>query len=95
VIGQSNVADVCREICESIVELERAFEAGELSSRLTSACFEQVLGPLLYETYRKLPALRVRSLGRALAKAQRLPLKKGTSARPVGNSQVNLHYSSV
>src|SRR5262245_60571033 len=54
VIGQSDVADVCREICESIVGLERAFEAGELSSRLTSGCFEQVLGPLLYETYRKL-----------------------------------------
>ena len=54
VIGQSDVTDVCREICESIVGLERAFEAGELSSRLTSGCFEQVLGPLLYETYGKL-----------------------------------------
>jgi hypothetical protein len=54
VIGQSDVADVCRKICESIVELERAFEAGELSSRLTSGGLEQVLGPLLYETYGKL-----------------------------------------
>ena len=54
VIGQSDVPDVCREICESIVGLERAFEAGELSSRLTSGCFEQALGPLLYETYGKL-----------------------------------------
>jgi hypothetical protein len=53
-IGQSDVADVCREICESIVGLESAFEAGGLSSRLTSGCFEQVLGPLLYETYGKL-----------------------------------------
>ena len=32
-IGQSDVADFCREICESIIGLERAFEAGELSSR--------------------------------------------------------------
>jgi hypothetical protein len=54
VIGQSDVADVCREICEYIEGLERAFEAGELSSRLTSGGFEQVLGPLLYETYGKL-----------------------------------------
>ena len=54
VIGQSDVADVCRDISESIVELERAFEAGELSSRLTSGCFEQVLGPLLYERYGRL-----------------------------------------
>jgi hypothetical protein len=30
VIGQSGVTDVCREIGESIVELERAFEAGIL-----------------------------------------------------------------
>ena len=37
VIGQSDVTNVCREICESIVELERAFEAGELPSRLTRA----------------------------------------------------------
>jgi hypothetical protein len=35
-IGQSDVADVCQEICEAIVELERAFEAGKLSSRLKS-----------------------------------------------------------
>ena len=54
VVGQSDVADVCREICESIVGLERAFEARELSIRLTSGCFEQVLGPKLYETYGKL-----------------------------------------
>jgi hypothetical protein len=54
IIGQSDVTDVCREICQSIVELERAFEAGELSSRLTSGCFEQVLGPLIYGTYGKL-----------------------------------------
>lgn len=54
VIGQSGVAGACREICESVVGLERAFEAGELSSRLTSGCFEQVIGPLLFETYRKL-----------------------------------------
>jgi hypothetical protein len=54
IIGQSDVADFCREIGESIVVLEGAFEAGELSSRLTSGCFEQVLGPLLYETYGKL-----------------------------------------
>ena len=54
VIGQSDVAEVCREICESIVGLERAFEAGELSKPLTSGCFGQVLGPLLYATYKKL-----------------------------------------
>lgn len=54
VIGQSDVDDICRKICESIVELERAFEAGELSSKLTSGCFEQVLGPPLYEIYGKL-----------------------------------------
>ena len=47
VIGQPDVANICREICESIVGLERAFEAGELSSRLTWGCFEQVLGPQL------------------------------------------------
>ena len=39
---------------ESIFGLERAFESGELSSRLTSGRFERVLGPLLYETYEKL-----------------------------------------
>jgi hypothetical protein len=54
VIGQSDVADLCQKICDSIVVLERAFEAGKLPSRLTSGCFEQVLGPLLYETYGKL-----------------------------------------
>src|SRR5262245_6276411 len=54
VIGQQDVADVCREICESIVGLERAFQAGELSSTLTLGCFERVLGPQLYETYGKL-----------------------------------------
>jgi hypothetical protein len=54
IIGQSDVSNVCQQICESIVGLERAFEAGELSSRLTSGCFEQVLGPQLYETYGKL-----------------------------------------
>jgi hypothetical protein len=54
VIGQPDVANVCREICESIVGLERAFEAGELSSRLTSGCVEQVVGPQLYEIYGKL-----------------------------------------
>jgi hypothetical protein len=54
VIGQSDVADVCREICEAIVGLERAFEAGELSIKLTSGCFEQALGSALYGTYRKL-----------------------------------------
>jgi hypothetical protein len=54
VIGQSDVTEVCRDLCESIVELERAFEAEELSSRLTSGCFEQVLGPQLYETYGRL-----------------------------------------
>ncbi len=53
-IGQSDVADVCREICEAIVGLEHAFEAGKLSNRLTSGCFEKVLGPKLYETYGKL-----------------------------------------
>jgi hypothetical protein len=77
-IGQSDVADVCREICESVVGLERAFEAGELSSRLTSGCFEQVLGPLLYETYGKLADnapgplhhLRVDAVGALLAQLQ-------------------------
>jgi hypothetical protein len=54
VVGQSDVADVCSEICESIVVLERAFEVGDLSSRVTSGCFEQVLGPRLCQTYRKL-----------------------------------------
>jgi hypothetical protein len=54
VIGQSDVADVCREICETIFGLERAFETGELSNRLTSGCFEQVLGPSLYKAYEKL-----------------------------------------
>lgn len=49
VIGQSDVTNVCREICEFIVELERAFEAGELPSRLTTGGFEKVLGPRLYE----------------------------------------------
>jgi hypothetical protein len=50
-IGQSDVADFCREICGSIVELERAFEAGKLSSKLRSGSFERVLGPQLYEAY--------------------------------------------
>jgi hypothetical protein len=54
VIGQRDVANICQEICESIVGLERAFQAGELASRLTSGSFEQTLGPLLYETYGRL-----------------------------------------
>jgi hypothetical protein len=54
VISQSDVANVCREICEAIVGLECAFEAGQLSSRMTSDGFEQVLGAKLYETYGKL-----------------------------------------
>jgi hypothetical protein len=53
-IGQSDVAVACHKICESILELERAFEAEELSSRLTSGFFEQVIGPQLRETYGKL-----------------------------------------
>lgn len=53
-IGQSEVADACREICESVLELERAFEAGELSSRMTSGRYEQLLGPPLCEAYEKL-----------------------------------------
>jgi len=53
-MAQSDVPDVCRQICESVIGLERAFEVGELSSRLTSDRFEQVLGPQLYETYGKL-----------------------------------------
>ena len=39
---------------QAIVELEHAFEARELPSKLTSGCFEQVLGPQLYATYSKL-----------------------------------------
>jgi hypothetical protein len=31
VIGQADVAGVCREICAAVVELESAFEIGELS----------------------------------------------------------------
>lgn len=54
IIGQSDVAGVCRNICESIVDLERAFEAGELANRLTSSHFEHVLGPPLYKVYAKL-----------------------------------------
>jgi hypothetical protein len=54
VIGQSGVANFCQDICKSIIELERAFEAGELSSRLKSDSFKELPGPLLYETYRKL-----------------------------------------
>jgi hypothetical protein len=54
VIGQSDVADVCREICDTIIGLERAFEAGDLSGRLTSGACEQLLGPLLYKTYGRL-----------------------------------------
>jgi hypothetical protein len=53
-VGQSDIVGVCGEICESIIRLESAFEAGELSSRLTSGCFEKVLGPQLYQTYWKL-----------------------------------------
>jgi hypothetical protein len=53
VIDHSEVADICRKICESILELELAFEAGNLSSRLTPA-FERILGPQLYESYKNL-----------------------------------------
>jgi hypothetical protein len=67
VIGQSDVTDVCRKICESIVGLERAFEAGELSSRLTSGCLEHVLGPLLYETYGKLASVCTISPSQAIS----------------------------
>src|SRR5262245_43723051 len=51
VIGQSDVADFCLEICESIVALERAFDVGQLSRALTSGCFEKILGPPLYKAY--------------------------------------------
>jgi hypothetical protein len=54
VISQSDVADICGQVCESIIGLERAFEAGELSSKLTSGCFDHVAGPLLYNTYGRL-----------------------------------------
>jgi hypothetical protein len=54
VIGQSDVADFCREICDSILVLERAFETGGLSNKLASDRFEQILGPRLYGTYGKL-----------------------------------------
>jgi hypothetical protein len=54
VIGQSDVVGFCREICESIIELENALEAGDLSSRLNAGHFETVLGPSLYETYERL-----------------------------------------
>ena len=47
-------ADVCSEICESILDLERAFETGKLRNRLTSGCFEKVLGLRIFEIYRKL-----------------------------------------
>ena len=53
-IGQSDVVRVCHEICESILELERVFETGELSSRLRSGCFEKVLGSHIFEAYLKL-----------------------------------------
>jgi hypothetical protein len=33
-IGQLDAAELCSNICESILGLERAYEAGELSSRL-------------------------------------------------------------
>lgn len=54
IIRQSDVADVCRNICGSIIDLESAFEAGEVSSRLTTSCIKQVLGPQLYAVYEKL-----------------------------------------
>ena len=53
-IGQSDVADVCRAIRESVLGLERAFEAAELSTTLRSSPFEDVLGPLLHHAYEKL-----------------------------------------
>lgn len=54
VIGHSDVADFCRQICTTIVELEQAFEARDLPKRLTSGRFEQCLGPRLFESYEKL-----------------------------------------
>ena len=93
IIGQSHVANICQDICGSVVGLEHAFEAGKLSSRLTSGCFEQALGPLLYETYRKLADsapgplhhLRVEAVGALLAQLQNdlLPIQ-------VANAQVRM-----
>jgi hypothetical protein len=52
-IGQLNVPRICREISESIVELEDAFKQGKLTTQLTSGC-EKVLGPELHSHYAKL-----------------------------------------
>jgi S1 RNA binding domain len=54
IIGQSDVADFCERMQRAVVDLERAFEAGELASRLAARGFEPVLGPRLFETYRRL-----------------------------------------
>jgi hypothetical protein len=78
VISQSNVTDFCREICGSILELERAFEAGKLSISLTSGRVKEVLGPQLNETYGKLAAdvpgplhhLRIEAIRALLAQLQ-------------------------
>ena len=53
-IDQSDIPRVCREICDSVVELERAFEEGELANALMTGCFEKTLGPDLYSSYAKL-----------------------------------------
>lgn len=54
IIGQADVADVCQSMCSALLELERAFEAGELTSKLTSSDFEAVLGPQVFGTYGRL-----------------------------------------
>lgn len=53
-IGKADIPKFCRELCASITGLEHAFENGELSTKLKSGDVEQVLGPWLYETYKKL-----------------------------------------
>ncbi|MBI1212977.1 MAG: hypothetical protein GC190_16060 [Alphaproteobacteria bacterium] len=53
-IEYTDVPNFCRQICEAVVELERAYEAGQLSSLLASGTFEEALGSSLYRTYSKL-----------------------------------------
>jgi hypothetical protein len=53
-IRHSDVADFCRTMRESIVALERAFVEGDLSNRIELGSFEHVLGPEVFEAYKKL-----------------------------------------
>lgn len=53
-VHRADVATVCDQVCKSILELELAFQDGELSTKLETGRFDRILGAGLVETYRLL-----------------------------------------